>query len=358
MSHNNGLTPAQAIFSEGFDAIIDVRSPAEFAHDHIPGAINCPVLSDAERVQVGTLYKQVSPFEARKLGAALVARNIAQHLEQHFAQQPKHWRPLIYCWRGGQRSGAMQIILRQIGWQAQRLDGGYKAFRQHVIHNTAELAPRLRWHVLCAATGSGKTRLLQALAAQGAQTFDLEVLAAHKGSVLGSLPSQDQPTQKAFETALWQQLIQLDPSQPVFVEAESRKIGQLHIPGPLIDAIRQGTRVDLQAPLAARVAFLLQDYAHLLHDPAAIQTRLLRLKARHGGLTIAHWQDLVAQQHWAQLVQELLQQHYDPLYHQSQNLSYQGQRAPAPWLIEDLSPSGIEASARRIMQRYVQAQID
>lgn len=353
MNHNGLTTPAEAIFSEGFDAIIDVRSPAEFAHDHIPCAINCPVLSNAERVQVGTLYKQVSPFEARKLGAVLVARNISQHIEQHFAQQPKNWRPLIYCWRGGQRSGAMQIILRQIGWQAQRLDGGYKAFRQHVIHNTAELAPRLRWHVLCAATGSGKTRILHALAAQGAQILDLEKLAAHKGSVLGGLPSQAQPMQKAFETALWQQLRQFDARLPVFVEAESRKIGQLHVPGPLIDAMRQGVRIDLQAPLAARVAFLLQDYAHLLHDPAAIQAKFQRLKARHGGLIIAHWQDLAARQQWAQLAQELLQQHYDPLYRQSQNASYHGQRAPAPLLIEDLSPSGIAASAQRIMQCYV-----
>ena len=175
--------PPHAIGLAQYDAIIDTRTPAEFAQDHIPGAINCPVFSNDERARVGTLYKQVSPFEARKLGATLVARNVADHITQHFHSYPKHWRPLVYCWRGGQRSGAMQIILRQIGWQADKLAGGYKAFRHHVIEQTANIAPHLRWHILCAATGSGKTRILQAIAAQGGQVLDLEQLAAHKGSV-------------------------------------------------------------------------------------------------------------------------------------------------------------------------------
>jgi tRNA 2-selenouridine synthase len=115
-----------------YDEIIDVRSPAEFAEDHIPGAINCPVLDNEQRIVVGTMYKQVSAFEAKKIGAAMVAENIGRHLRANFLDRPKHWKPLIYCWRGGNRSGSMATVFRAIGWQAGQLQGGYKAYRSHV----------------------------------------------------------------------------------------------------------------------------------------------------------------------------------------------------------------------------------
>lgn len=350
--NTHGLVPPETLLAPRYDAIIDVRSPAEFAEDHVPGAINCPVLSDTERAQVGTLYKQVSPFEARKRGAALIARNIAQHIEQRFADHPKNWKPLVYCWRGGQRSGAMQIILRQIGWAADRLDGGYKAFRRQVVETTAERAPRLQWRVLCATTGSGKTGILQAIAAQGGQALDLETLAAHKGSVLGPLPQQKQPSQKAFETAIWHRLTQFDPLRPVFVEAESRKIGQLQVPQALICAMYAGDCIDLEVPRAVRASFLLRDYDYLLQDPEKLLAMLARLKERQGGETIARWQALVHQQQWPALVQELLEKHYDPLYHQSQHLNYQGPRSHAPFAVEDLSAPAMEFLAHCILQRY------
>ena len=179
-----------------FDEIIDVRTPLEFAEDHIPGAINCPVLSNEERVEVGTLYKQVSPFEAKKLGAAYISANIARHLQERFRDRPKAWKPLILCWRGGMRSGAMVTIFRSIGWNAQQLSGGYKAFRHLVVDELAERPPRFSWRVIAGATGSAKSRVLYHLAAAGAQVLDLEGLACHKGSVLGVLPGEPQPTQK------------------------------------------------------------------------------------------------------------------------------------------------------------------
>lgn len=335
---------------DGYDTLIDVRSPAEFAQDHIPGAINCPVLSDAERITVGTLYKQASPFEARKLGAVLVARNIARHIEQQFHPIPKNWRPLVYCWRGGQRSGAMQIVLRQIGWQADQLQGGYKAFRHRVMVQTTELAPQLRWHVICGPTGSAKTRILQSIARQGGQALDLEGLAAHKGSVLGGLPHTPQPGQKWFETLLWQQLRQFNPQQPVFVEAESRKIGNLHVPEPLIQAIRQGTRLEVQAPLQARINFLLRDYPYAQTDTAWLQQQLQRLTQRKGHQIVAHWQELALQGNWPQLVQELLEQHYDPLYRQSQQQNFCGQSLHAPLSVQDLSDASIVTLAQKILQ--------
>ena len=181
--------------------------------------------------------------------------------------------------------------------------------------------------------------------------LDQETLAAHKGSVLGPLPQQKQPSQKAFETAIWHQLTQLDPLKPVFVEAESRKIGQLQVPGPLICAMRTGSCIDLEAPRAVRASFLLRDYAYLLQDPTKLLEMLARLKERQGGETIAHWQALVHQQQWPELVQELLEKHYDPLYHQSQHLNFQGARSHAPLAVDDLSVSSMESLARRILQR-------
>ncbi len=227
-----------------FDEIIDVRTPAEFAEDHIPGAINCPVLSDEERITVGTLYKQVSPFEARKVGAALVAKNIAHHIETRFHAHPKSWRPLVYCWRGGQRSGAMSIILAQVGWAAHKLEGGYKAYRREVLEKLDTLPATFNYRVVCGATGSGKSRLLAALAANGAQVLDLEGLAQHRGSVLGGLPQQAQPAQKRFDTPLVQTLQGFDPKQPVFVEAESNKIGRTR---PAGDIVRSHARQRVRA---------------------------------------------------------------------------------------------------------------
>ena len=224
-----------------FDEIIDVRTPAEFAEDHIPGAINCPVLSDEERITVGTLYKQVSPFEARKVGAALIAKNIAHHLETRFRDHPKSWRPLIYCWRGGQRSGAMSIILAQVGWAAHKLEGGYKTYRRDVLDKLEALPQSFTFRVVCGPTGSGKSHLLAALADSGQQVLDLEMLAQHRGSVLGRLPEQAQPSQKWFDSALLQTLQGFDPARPVYVEAESNKIGLITLPPALIAAMHAGT---------------------------------------------------------------------------------------------------------------------
>src|SRR5262245_47269410 len=217
-----------------FDTVIDARTPSEFAEDHIPGAISAPVLYDAERTEVGTLYKQASAFEAKKVGGALVARNVARHIENHWKENPKSWRPLVYCWRGGKRSGAMAHILREIGWDAQTLPGGYKAYRRWVVEELEKKPGNLEFFVVHGPTGSGKSRLLSALARAGAQVLDLEQLAAHRGSVLGGLPDQPQPTQKMFESRLLEAMSRLDANKAVYVEGESKKIGQLQVPEALI----------------------------------------------------------------------------------------------------------------------------
>ena len=297
-----------------FDTLIDVRSESEFAEDHIPGAINCPVLNDAQRAEVGTIYKQVSAFDAKKIGAALVSENIALHLRQRFHDQPREWRPLVYCWRGGGRSGALAHVLTQIGWHTGRLDGGYKAYRRAVIDALAVLPAKFDWRVVCGVTGTGKSRLLTALHAAGAQVLDLEALAAHRGSVLGNLPGEPQPPQKLFESRVWHALRGLDTSRPVFVESESKKIGMLRVPEALIAAMWAGKPVVLEAPLAVRVALLKEDYAHFLQDAALLAQQLDCLAGLHGREVIAQWNTLAREQRWDELTEALLTRHYDPSY--------------------------------------------
>ncbi|NWG31356.1 MAG: tRNA 2-selenouridine(34) synthase MnmH [Rhodocyclaceae bacterium] len=331
-----------------FDAILDARSPAEYADDHIPGAISCPVLSNEERARVGTLYKQVSVFEAKKLGAVLVARNIAALIEAHFLDKPKSWRPLVYCWRGGQRSGAFTHILREIGWDAHRLEGGYKGWRRHVLARLAELPPRFAFRVVAGPTGSAKSRLLEALAGLGAQVLHLEELAAHKGSVLGVLPDAPQPSQKMFETRLLQALERLDPARPVFVEAESRRIGRLQVPDALIEAMRAAPCLKIEACRAARADFLLSDYAYFLERPEWLAAQLQHLRGLQSHETLARWQALIDAGEFRALVEDLLEKHYDPLYERSQEKNYRYADAPA-FVTDELSPDAIKRLAERIL---------
>jgi tRNA 2-selenouridine synthase len=313
------LLPISAVLPElgSYDTIIDVRSPSEFAEDHIPGAINCPVLDDAERAEIGTLYKQVSPFDAKKKGAALVARNIGNHLENTLLDKPRDWKPLIYCWRGGNRSGAMAHILARVGWPAVQLDGGYKEYRRQVNQALAELPVQFRFIVVCGTTGSGKSRLLQTLARHGAQVLDLEQLAAHRGSVLGHLPSEPQPSQKMFESRLWQALQGFDRSRPVYVESESKKVGNLRVPEALMERIRGSECVSVQLSQPDRVALLMEDYVHFVEAPEALNTRLDCLTMQYGRDKISHWQQLALEGKMEPLVEELLTDHYDPAYNKS-----------------------------------------
>ncbi|MGE5320423.1 MAG: tRNA 2-selenouridine(34) synthase MnmH [Hyphomicrobiaceae bacterium] len=332
-----------------FIDIIDVRSPSEFAEDHIPGAINLPVLDDAERERVGTLYKQVSSFEAKKVGAALVSRNIAEHLDAWFADKPRSYRPLVYCWRGGSRSGSLTHVLQKIGFGAAQLDGGYKAYRRHVVAELARLPTLFSYRVVCGPTGSGKSRLLQALANEGAQVLDLEALAAHRGSLLGALPGQAQPSQKSFESALWFALSRFDPARPVFVESESKKIGALRVPDMLITAMRASPCLRLQVPLASRVQLLTEDYMHFLHDPEMINRQLGYLTSLRGSETIAAWQALANERAWPELVVALLDQHYDPTYLKSLAKNYAAKPSDQTYRTDDLSIGGLQQLARAIL---------
>jgi tRNA 2-selenouridine synthase len=305
-----------------FDTIIDARSPGEFALDHLPGAQSFPVLSDAERARIGTVNKEESAFAAKRAGAVLVARNIATHLERAFAEKPRSWQPLVYCWRGGMRSGAFVQVLRSVGWNAHQLVGGYKAFRGHVIAELETLPARFEYWVICGRTGSGKSRLLHALDAAGAQVLDLEALARHMGSVLGDWPGDPQPSQKSFETGIWHALSRCDPARPVFVEAESKRIGTLRVPERLMARMRQSACVELHLPNPARLALLGEEYAHFIDRPRELAGKLECLVPLHSRHRIEEWKRLALSGRWEEFTARMLEEHYDPAYDRSMFRNY------------------------------------
>ena len=332
-----------------FDTLIDARSEDEYDEDHLPGAVNWPTLNNEERRDIGTLYKQVNAFEAKKRGAALAARNIAAHIEREVIDKPKDWKPLTYCWRGGKRSGSLSLILSEIGFRVTLVEGGYKAFRAAVVQAIPVLASPLDLRVICGTTGSGKTRLLQALIKQGAQVLDLEALANHRSSVLGSIPGQAQPTQKRFDTLVWEALRRLDPSRPVFIESESKKVGNVAVPTALIEAMRRSPCLNLVLPDAQRVALLMQDYDFFVRDVEHFCNRLQVLSEFRGKVVVEGWQASVRAGQIEPVVQELLTQHYDPVYLQSMRRNFEQFNDAKTIAPEDHSTISMAHLARQMM---------
>ncbi|SFC41274.1 tRNA 2-selenouridine synthase [Polaromonas sp. OV174] len=317
------ISAEQALSTLGsFSAVIDARSEGEYAEDHLPGAINWPSLHDEERKIVGTQYKQISAFEAKKLGASLVAKNIAEHIQREVLDKPKEWQPLVYCWRGGKRSGSLALILDQIGFKVTLVDGGYKAFRAALVADIPQLAARHQYRVVCGPTGSGKTRLLQALAAHGAQVLDLEALAHHRSSVLGMIPGLAQPSQKAFDSRIWAALRGFDPLLPVYIESESKKVGNVAVPEGLITAMRASPCLNLELPEDERVALLLEDYDFFVQNTEFFCDRLAALTEARGKATVQDWQARARSGELASVVRELLVLHYDPVYLQSMHRNF------------------------------------
>ncbi len=306
------LTDLNTLDKAGFDAIIDVRAPSEFAIDHVPGAINLPVLSDEERAAVGTIYKQESPFKARKLGAALIAKNAARHLEGPLAELGGDWRPLVYCWRGGQRSVSFATILRQIGWRVEVLNGGYRSYRRKVVESLYERVFPAPIILLDGNTGTAKTDVIGRLAARSVQAIDLEGLAGHRGSALGGQGLQ--PDQKAFESGLASAVAKLDPSRPVVLEAESSRIGRLNLPPSLFEAMKGARRIEVSATVEARADYLCRAYADLVADTGGLIERLKRLTALQGRERVASWVGMAEAGEHKALASELIRHHYDPRY--------------------------------------------
>ncbi|MFA8440255.1 tRNA 2-selenouridine(34) synthase MnmH [Yoonia sp.] len=313
------FTSLDAILNHGFDTVIDVRSPAEFAEDHIPGAINLPALSNEQRAEVGTIYKQISAFDGRKIGAGMVIRNVADHIDGPLMEKDGAWRPLVYCWRGGQRSGVFSTLLSEIGWRADTVKGGYTSFRRLVKTSLYDDPLPHRIVLLDGFTGTAKTEILPRLAARGVQVIDLEGLARHRGSLLGGMPG-GQPSQKAFETGLATALSKLDPARPVVVEAESSKIGRIAIPASVWAAMLAAPRIVIQAPMVARAAYLATAYREVIEDPEIVTEKLEPLRRLRGHATVDRWVALSAEGALVDLSYALMVDHYDPSYAKSRRI--------------------------------------
>jgi len=322
-----------------FDDMIDVRSPAEFAEDHVPGAINLPALSNDERAVVGTIYVQENRFRARRIGAAMVARNVAGYLDGPLAEKSAAWQPLVYCWRGGQRSGSVAIILKQIGWRVDTLEGGYKSYRAavHSYLYEAELPHRLI--LLDGHTGTAKTAILEELGSLGVQVLDLEGLARHRGSLFGGMPG-GQPAQKWFESLVAAGFARLDPAKPVVVEAESSKVGDRTLPPSVWSAMRAAPRISVEAPLEARARYTLETYGDIAADPERIEATLNALRPYHSAERIEIWLGYARAGALRELVAELMAAHYDPRYARS------AARLEASRLGQ-ISLSGLDETSRR-----------
>ena len=330
-----------------FDTIIDVRSPGEFAEDHVPRAVNLPVLTNDERALVGTIYVQRSRFEARRLGAAIVARNIAAHLEGALCSKPPGFAPLVYCWRGGQRSAAMATVLDQVGWRPTLLSGGYKTYRRAVCARLNQAVPTVV--LLGGHTGTAKTAVLTEARSLGAQVIDLEGLAHHRGSLLGAFAGEAQPSQKMFESRLAIALAALDPSRPVLLEAESSKIGNINIPETVWKAMGSAPMIEVRAPLLARARYLVSAYGDLAANPDRLNAALARLPGRHGRATVERWRALALDGLHEPLAVELMEAHYDPAYVRW------GRNHPRSSVdvieVDDLSGPSIAGAAARIVER-------
>ncbi len=336
-----------------FDSVIDARSPAEYALDHVPGAINIPVLSNTERAEVGLINAERSPFDAHRLGAAYVSENIARALHGPLADRPREWRPVVYCWRGGQRSGSLATVLARVGWQTHLIKGGYKAWRRAMLSAMESHVARLGLVVLAGRTGAGKSRILNRMSELGAQVLDLEALAEHRGSVLGSLPGAPQPSQKRFESRLWDMIRRLDPKRPVWVESESRKIGALQVPECLILRMRAAPCVVADVPRPVRAGLLMKDSEHHVAMPAELKRLLETLRPLHGQAVLDTWMRLIDGGDWPAFVERILAEHYDPAYDRSMARNYlsPGHGALTLHVDEGTHPDDmIDALARQAMR--------
>jgi tRNA 2-selenouridine synthase len=275
------LPPAEFLATLPERTLLDVRSPGEYAQGHIPGALNFPLFSDAERAAVGTLYKQVGKEAAVLKGLEFVGPKLADFVRQAAKLAPNR-RLAVHCWRGGQRSGSMAMLLRAAGFEVCTLAGGYKSYRQLVLDSFHEIAFPFR--VLGGRTGSGKSKVLRVLRQMGARVLDLEALAHHKGSSFGAIGEKPQPTVEQFENTLHHALQTFEPGQPVWVENESRSIGRVYIPEGVWKHMKSGVLINIEIPLEARLQNLLADYADC--DKLILRDAFERIGKRLGGQSL------------------------------------------------------------------------
>lgn len=334
-----------------YNLVIDARSPHEYDEDHVPGAVNLPVVDDAEFAEVGTKHKD-DTHAAYLIGVEYSLRNIARQIRPLIAKYDKRARMLVYCFRGGKRSKLWADNLRTIGFEVDVLRGGWKNYRRWVLASIETLPHHFGLRVLAGSTGTGKTRLLKALAESGEQVLDLELLASHRGSLIGAVPGVKQPTQKYFDTLVVDVLRQFDPARPVWLEAESKKIGNLQLPDSLHDAMRRTVPIHIEAPMPERVRLWREDYPHFAQDPKLMVAMLAPLKPLIGGVELAMWEKLAAEGRVDELFERVMTKHYDPCYARSTARSYQAGADDRRVNLDSLDADRLVEVARELAARF------
>lgn len=335
-----------------YDLIIDARSEREYAEDHIPGAINLPVAKNDEYAEVGTMHR-TDKIQAYLIGVAYSLKNISEYLSTVLIDTPKSTKILVYCFRGGKRSRLWFDALDTIGFKVTKLEGGWKGYRRWVNEQLESVPRQFSYNVLSGPTGCGKTRLLTQLSAIGAQVLDLEELATHRGSVIGALPGQPQPTQKYFDSLLLQKLDRFTPDKPVWVEAESKKIGNIRLPDSLLDTMHEKGRIlRLTAPMDQRVILWREDYRHFEEDPEAFVAKLEHLKQFVGNAEIELWNEMARERRMPKLFERIMVAHYDPLYKRSTDRNYSQIEAAPVIDLPSLAPEALKVAAQSLVDQY------
>lgn len=324
--------------------IVDVRTPLEFAEDHLPGAVNVPILTNEERVEIGIIHKQVGPQQARMRGLELTCGRFAVMVSEilgHAGGRPV----LVYCWRGGLRSQAMAILLEMAGHVVFQLRGGYKAFRGHVMACFERFSPAVPLIVIHGMTGTGKTTFINGLDRRKWTAIDLEGLACHRGSAFGSVGLKQELSQKRFETLLWDAFRRAPADRPLVLEGESPRIGNLALPGRLYEVMAAGTRVWCSASLETRVSRLAEEYAREEYREA-MAAALLRIRKKLGGARYAELAGMLAAWDVQGLGRGLIESYYDKLYYKH--------RPWTPDLEIDLEDFG---AAESCLERYWESRL-
>ncbi len=294
---------------------IDVRSPAEFADGHILGAINVPLFENDERALIGTIYAKQGPDRAKEVGLSVVSPKLPELIQSIKRNAPEERPVVVYCWRGGMRSKSMVVMLELAGLHSQQLEGGYKSYRRRVLTRLQNYEFKPEIFVLCGSTGAGKTLLLKTLLRKNVPVIDLEGLANHRGSVFGQVGLGRQISAPQFDACLLEELDKLNQEPFVFVECESKRIGNVYLPDAFFSAMKRGKRMLLETSLEVRIDRLIKEYeAFSVERADEIIASLESLQKRLGKKQLGELKDLFAQKKMREFVRILLINYYDPLY--------------------------------------------
>lgn len=298
--------------------LVDVRSPGEFQEATIKGAINIPLFSDEERKVIGTIYTRESVEKAKRMGLEVASKKLLQIYDEIKELEKKHGKVILFCARGGMRSGVIAMLLNALGVKVERINEGYKGYRRFINESLPLLNDKVKYIVLHGNTGVGKTEILKQLEIDGFDVLDLEGFANHRGSLLGTVGLGKTTSQKEFESKIYHMLKECKSSY-VFIEAESKRIGNAIIPDFIFNKMKSGIHIFVDADIEFRTDLIIKEYTKQGNCNEEIIDCLLRLEKYIGEKNVEKYSQLVLKSEYDVVVSELMIKHYDPMYMHSSN---------------------------------------